>query len=78
MGKSSKTALVTGASAGIGVDLAECFADDGYDVILAARTESVLREVADRLANTYAITGDKKYLDRERARGSSPCFRCDC
>jgi short-subunit dehydrogenase len=51
-----QTALVTGASAGIGVDLAECFADDGYNVILAARTESALREVADRLAKTYAIT----------------------
>jgi short-subunit dehydrogenase len=50
-----QTALVTGASVGIGVDLAECFANDGYDVILAARTESALRVVADRLAKTYAI-----------------------
>jgi len=50
-----QTALVTGASVGIGVDLAECFAADGYNVILAARTESALREVADRLAKTYGI-----------------------
>ena len=52
----SKIVLLTGASAGIGVDLAECFAEDGYNVILTARTESALREVADRLANTYRIT----------------------
>jgi uncharacterized protein len=51
-----QTALVTGASAGIGVDLAECFAADGYNVILAARTESALREVADRLAKAHAVT----------------------
>ena len=51
-----QTALVTGASAGIGVDLAECFAADGYDLILAARTESALREVADRLTKTHGIT----------------------
>jgi hypothetical protein len=51
-----QTALVTGASAGIGVDLAECFAADGYNVILAARTGSALREVADRLAQTYTVT----------------------
>src|SRR5215212_10203499 len=50
-----QTALVTGASAGIGIDLAECFAQDGYNLILAARTESALRLVADRLVSTYAI-----------------------
>src|SRR5262245_36621559 len=51
-----QTALVTGASAGIGVDLAECFAADGYDLILAARTESALRDVAERLSKTYHVT----------------------
>ena len=50
-----QTALVTGASAGIGVDLAECFAKDGYDLILCARTESALRDVADRLAGAYGV-----------------------
>src|ERR1700761_3193092 len=50
-----QTALVTGASMGIGVDLAECFARDGYDLILTARSEAALQEVAARLANTYKI-----------------------
>jgi short-subunit dehydrogenase len=50
-----QTALVTGASAGIGVDLAECFAKDGYDLILAARSEAALKDVAQRLAGKYSI-----------------------
>jgi uncharacterized protein len=50
-----QTALVTGASMGIGVDLAECFARDGYDLILAARSEPALRGVADRLSSSFGI-----------------------
>jgi uncharacterized protein len=52
---SGQTALVTGASMGIGVDLAECFARDGYDLILAARSEAALRDVADRLSARFGI-----------------------
>jgi short-subunit dehydrogenase len=50
-----QTALVTGASAGIGVDLAECFARDGYDLILTARSEGALQEVAKRLASAHGV-----------------------
>ena len=50
-----QTALVTGASAGIGVDIAECFARDGYDLILTARSEAPLREVATRLAGAHGV-----------------------
>ena len=50
-----QVALVTGASAGIGVDLAECFARDGYDLILTARSEGALRDVANRLAQAHGV-----------------------
>jgi len=50
-----QTALVTGASMGIGVDLAECFAKDGYDLILTARSEAALKQVADRLATKHDV-----------------------
>jgi short-subunit dehydrogenase len=50
-----QTALVTGASAGIGVDLAECFARDGYDLILAARSEGALQDVANRLSQAHGV-----------------------
>jgi short-subunit dehydrogenase len=58
-----QTALVTGASTGIGVDLAECFAKDGYDLILAARSEAALKEVAARLAETHKVKATAIVLD---------------
>ena len=51
-----QTALVTGASMGIGVDLAECFAQDGYNLILSARSAAALDDVAQRLAAAHGIT----------------------
>jgi short-subunit dehydrogenase len=53
--KQRQTALITGASTGIGVDLAESFARDGYNLILTARTESALREVANRIASAHGV-----------------------
>ena len=58
-----QTALVTGSSAGIGVDLAECFAKDGYDLILAARSQDALNEVAAKLAEKYKIKATAIALD---------------
>jgi short-subunit dehydrogenase len=58
-----QTALVTGASTGIGVDLAECLAEDGYDLILAARSESVLSEVAARLSKAHGVKASTVALD---------------
>ena len=51
-----QTALVTGASMGIGVDLAGCFAEDGYDLILTARSRAALEEVARTLAAKHGVT----------------------
>ena len=58
-----QTALVTGASTGIGVDLAECFARDGYDLILTARSEALLKEVADKLAAKHKVKAATIALD---------------
>ncbi len=58
-----QTALVTGASYGIGLDLAECFAKDGYNLILTARSAAALQEAAAKLANQYKITATPIALD---------------
>ena len=53
---SGKTALITGASSGIGKALATEFAQDGYHVILAARSVSKMQELAENLQRQYGIT----------------------
>jgi short-subunit dehydrogenase len=58
-----QTALVTGASYGIGLDLAECFAKDGYNLILTARSADALRQAAEKLGAQYKITATPIALD---------------
>jgi short-subunit dehydrogenase len=45
-----KTALVTGASVGLGRELAQLFAADGHDVVLVARRREPLEALATQLA----------------------------
>ncbi|MEZ6137560.1 MAG: SDR family oxidoreductase [Pirellulaceae bacterium] len=47
--------LITGASSGIGLELAELFAAGGDDVVLVARSEAKLNELAERLHQLYSV-----------------------
>jgi short-subunit dehydrogenase len=51
-----QTALVTGASGGIGLELARLFAGDRHDLVLVARSEGTLREIRDQLKAAHGIT----------------------
>jgi uncharacterized protein len=53
-----RTALITGASAGIGEAFAEVFASEGFDVVLVARREDRLHAVATRLRDAYGVRAD--------------------
>ncbi len=53
MSFASETVLVTGASSGIGRELAHCFAADGSACVLVARNEEALHDVADALEGAY-------------------------
>ncbi|HEY0916022.1 MAG TPA: SDR family oxidoreductase [Solimonas sp.] len=49
MERTNKTALITGASSGIGYELAKVFAQEGHDLVLVARSEDQLRRIAQDL-----------------------------
>lgn len=51
----ARTALITGASAGLGRDFAELFAADGHNVVLVARREQRLVELAEELRSRHDV-----------------------
>jgi short-subunit dehydrogenase len=51
----SKTALITGASSGIGLELARLFASDGYRLVLVARNRGALRLLTEELQSRYGV-----------------------
>ena len=54
---SGRTALVTGASYGIGEDIAYHMAESGANVVGAARSEDELRETIDAVEDEYDVEG---------------------
>ena len=51
----NKTALITGASGGIGYELALLFAQDRFDCVLVARSRDKLTELAARLESEFRV-----------------------
>ena len=58
------TALITGASSGIGFEMSQMLAEDGWDVILVGRNTEVLEQMRTRIgekhdqSNVYVISAD--------------------
>jgi len=63
MGTNSQTALVTGASGGIGYELAKLFAADHYNLVLVARSSAKLAQFADELQRQFGISAKPIALD---------------
>jgi short-subunit dehydrogenase len=68
---SKKVALITGASSGIGKALAENFAADGYDLILAARSVGKMETQAADLKKRHGITATVIAADLETNDGAT-------
>lgn len=65
-------AVITGASSGIGAALAESLAKRGHGLVLIARREDRLHDLAQRLSSQYLVTVDVEPCDltdrNQRAR----------
>jgi hypothetical protein len=65
-----KTALVTGASVGIGRDLAECFAANGHHLVITARNRQQLSDLAARLRQQHGI--NVEVIDKDLSLPGTP------
>ena len=68
-------ALITGASAGLGAELANLCAAGGYDVVLVARSAARLAELAASLASTYGVEARPLVADLANPGGAGGDFR---
>ena len=71
----SKTALVTGASEGIGAEFAKILANLGYDLILVARSEDKLNQLADRLRSEFEVNSAVIVADLSKANAAQDLFQ---
>ena len=63
MNAQRETALITGATSGIGYDFADIFADKGYDLFLASRNREKLDNIKERFEKKYDISVETTPLD---------------
>ena len=66
----NRTALITGASTGLGFELAQLFAQDHYNVVLVARNKLKLTQLADDLTRRYDIAA--KVIEKDLSKSLAP------
>jgi short-subunit dehydrogenase len=64
------TALITGASSGIGRSLARLFARDGHDLVLVARRAEALRDLSDEITAAHHVAVRSFAVDLARPDGA--------
>ena len=70
----AETVLITGASSGIGLELARCFAADRSDLILAARNTVALESLAAELRASHTIKVHVITVDLSRPESPANVF----
>ena len=73
--KKRKTALVTGASGGLGLEFAKLLAKKKYDLVLVARNEGKLNGIKSELEKEYGITAWVCPCDLSKVDAALEVFR---
>jgi short-subunit dehydrogenase len=74
MDSKTQTALITGASGGIGYELAKLFARDRYNLVLVARSAERLKHVAEELQSQFGVAVKAVTLDLAESWASRSLF----
>ena len=69
-----ETALITGASSGIGLELARQFAGGGYRLVLVARVQSELETVATEMRQNFGVAAEVIARDLSRPEAAGEIF----
>ncbi|MFO8063082.1 MAG: SDR family NAD(P)-dependent oxidoreductase [Spirochaetota bacterium] len=75
MTQTSNTALITGASGGIGLELARVFAENGYGLVLVARRAEKLESLAEELRGAHSTPVEVLSMDLSQSGAAENVFR---
>ena len=70
-----KTALITGASTGIGREMAKIFAENGYDLVVVARSKDKLESLATEIYDSFGATVTVIAKDLSKAAAPKQLFK---
>lgn len=73
-----ETVLITGASGGIGREFAYVFAEHGFHLVLAARTEKKLHALAEELSGKYGVSVAVIPSDLSKTDGAETLYKKVC
>ena len=75
MNTTSKTALITGASSGIGRELAYVYARNNYNLILTARRKVLLEETKHEIEKEYPVSVKNIEMDLSEAESPEKLYK---
>lgn len=65
-----KTALITGASSGIGYELSKVFAKNGYDLVLVSRNTEKLKTISEEIKKQHDV--QVKVISKDLSKSTAP------